>query len=250
MAPLAGIDPAGSEAREAVVTPGLGGARFQWLGGRRSARQGPGKGPVGAFGAVLGVPKTPTLPLSQPGPVAPELGETHVTYGLGERAPRTGVAAWSIPSPSSRRPDQRAGRDGSSGGDLPPLEAAREVCSAAETDDGARDGARPKGLNPSRSRKRPRRRHFPEAVVTPVARGAQGGWPGEATPALCGCDSSRRDPGVSAASVTRRELGALGAGSLLKKIRTGRCGPAGRHGGWRASPRGPGAGRGRSPAGT
>ena len=58
--------------------------------------------------------------------------------------PRGGAAAWAIPSPSSRRPDQRAERDGSSGGDLPPLEAAREVCSADGADDGAREGARPR----------------------------------------------------------------------------------------------------------
>jgi hypothetical protein len=63
---------------------------------------------------------------------------------VGRAAHRSG-GGWPIPSPSSRRPDQRAERDGSSGNDLPPLEATREVCSADGPGDGTRDGARPKG---------------------------------------------------------------------------------------------------------
>ena len=67
--------------------------------------------------------------------------------GAGWSAPRAqGWRPGPIPSPSSRRPDQRAERDGSSGNDLPPLDAAREVCSADGPDDGDRDGARPKGF--------------------------------------------------------------------------------------------------------
>jgi hypothetical protein len=54
---------------------------------------------------------------------------------------------WAIPSPSSRQPDKRAEWDGSSGNDLPPLETAREVCSADGPDDGDPGGNQAQGAS-------------------------------------------------------------------------------------------------------
>src|SRR5580693_3205162 len=56
-------------------------------------------------------------------------------WGAGVSA--QGGPAWPIPSPSSRQPEKRAGRGGSSRNDLPRLEADRPVCSAERRATGA-----------------------------------------------------------------------------------------------------------------
>ena len=197
----------------------------------------PGSRYVGAFGPATTGTLAPSVRLVASDGWRQRVSQADVTPELSGARARTGVAAWPIPSPSSRRPDQRAGRDGSSGDDLPPLEAAREVCSADGPDDGERGKSQAHGSSiPPGAGSAPAGGTFLRRLGLEwrvgrsawwarsawrawwslggrggllggvgwlvsawwgVLGGAWGaGWGGgDATPALGGCDSSRRDLG-------------------------------------------------------
>jgi hypothetical protein len=76
-----------------------------------------------------------------------------------------------IPSPSSRQPNQRIEWVWSSDNDLPPLEAAREVCSA-DGPDGARETPRITVFSIPKP-ECPRRRHGPGGWGHLLANAAQ-----------------------------------------------------------------------------
>ena len=170
MAPLCRVGTCGQPRRR---TPQCGDSRGGWTWALGGVRRAHGGGSLAHSGAALAGPPAPSdPPISQaphtnltgavagiipaaapagiraPAPEASAAPEWCEAGGLGTPGPRArqrdSGPGWAIPSPSSRRPDQRAERDGSSGNALPPLEAAREVGSADGPDDG----------DPGRSRSR------------------------------------------------------------------------------------------------